>query len=150
MKNRSTGREMVMASVAAVVAAAALGGCQTARQGVLAAKDCRSPGQCQVAVDANSCSPIAADPVYVYRDRNKPTIIRWDAPTGYIFTGEGIKFDPSAIVDPHPGIQNGGEKWMVVIKPRDQRESAKYRIQLKSTSLTGTICTGPDPVIITD
>ena len=72
--------------------------------------------------------------------------IRWNAPAGYAFTEQGIRFEGSSpVIDPKPGLQDRGARWMVVDRPNGQKATAKYRIQVRSTS--GTVCTGPDPLI---
>jgi hypothetical protein len=67
---------------------------------------------------------------------------------GYVFTDAGIEFNASPVIDQRPGMQNRGESWMIVDKPNGAPVTSKYRIQVQATSILGTICTGPDPLIV--
>lgn len=113
-----------------------------------ARKDCSHPGLCEVDVDLNGCSPIAVD--IKVSATGAAQEVRWKAPNGYVFTSDGIRFDASPVIDMRPGIQGHGDGWMVVDRPNGAKVISKYRIQLKATSVLGTICTGPDPVIVND
>jgi len=117
---------------------------------ILAAKDCKGPGLCEVDVLVNGCSPIASDDPILIDKRGGAKEVRWNAPAGYVFTTDGIKFSASPVIDPRPGIQQGGQRWMVVVRPNGEPVRSKYRIQLKATSLLGTICTGEDPFIVNE
>ena len=141
----ATARALVVLVAAGVVA------CGSVRnQTVLSPKDCKGSGLCEVEVLANNCSPIAAqDPILIDK-RGGAKQVRWDAPDGYVFTADGIEFSASPVIDPRPGIQQGGKRWMVVVRPNGQDVRSKYRIQLKATSMLGTICTGPDPFIVNE
>ena len=140
----------VMVLAAAGVAACAFTSTPAPPVASLTAKDCKGSGLCEVDVLANGCSPLAAhDPILIDK-RGGAKQVRWNAPDGYVFTADGIKFSASPVIDPHPGIQQGGQRWMVVVRPNGQDVRSKYRIQLKATSLLGTICTGPDPFIVNE
>ncbi len=141
-------RRSVLALVSITVATAGLAACGVFKDEVktLSRKDCTHPGLCRVQVVITNCSPTADETVVI--DKAGGAIeIRWDAPAGYVFTADGIKFERSAVIDPKPGIQHGGASWMVVNRPNGQKVTSKYRIQVKSTSPLGTVCTGPDPFI---
>ena len=141
----------VPAATLLVLVAAAVAACAPLRNPtILAAKDCKGSGLCEVDVVANGCSPIAShDPILIDK-RGGAKEVRWNAPAGYVFTTDGIKFSASPVIDPHPGIQQAGQRWMVVVRPNGEAVRSKYRIQLKATSLLGTICTGEDPFIVNE
>jgi hypothetical protein len=141
-------RRSIMAVSTIALATGGLAACSLFKEEVraLSAKDCTGPGLCEVQVVVNNCVPTTNDPIIV-KKAGGAIQIRWLAPSGYVFTAEGIKFDSSPVIDPKPGIQQGGERWMVVDTPNGQPIRSKYRIQVKSTSSLGTICTGPDPFI---
>jgi len=141
-------RRWVVASVAIAVVGGGLAACSLFKDEVrtLSKKDCTRPGLCEVQVVVANCAPTTNDPIVV--DKAGGAIeIRWLAPEGYVFTADGIKFDSSPVIDKKPGIQDGGKRWMVVDRPNKEAVRSKYRIQVKSTSLLGTVCTGPDPFI---
>ncbi len=113
-------------------------------------KDCtRAGAACEVEVVVNDCKPVTNETILV--DKSGPPVeIHWKAPAGYLFTREGIKFDPSPVIEQKPGSQAEGGRWVVVDRPNGQKVVSKYRIQVRSVSTPGTVCTGPDPVIIND
>lgn len=112
-------------------------------------KDCTQPGLCEVDVMVKACVPTTVEKIIVNKS-GAAVEIRWNAPAGYVFTQEGISFQNSPVIDQKPGIQGHGERWIVVDRPNGQAYTSKYRIQVKSTSTPGTICTGPDPVIVNE
>ena len=140
-------RTVAMTSLSMVLSAGALTACSLLRDEGrhLATKDCTRPGLCEVDVVINGCSPTTYEKIVV--DKSGGAVeIRWNAPAGYAFTEQGIKFEGSSpVIDPKPGLQERGARWMVVDRPNGQKSVAKYRIQVRSTS--GTVCTGPDPLI---
>jgi hypothetical protein len=139
-------RKFVFAGVTIALLAGGLASCSHFRQGTPSpAKDCTRPGLCEVDVVVKDCSPTTNEKILV--DKSGGAVeIRWNAPAGYVFTAEGIRFEgTSPVIDPKPGLQERGTRWMVVDRPNGQRAVAKYRIQVQSTS--GTVCTGPDPFI---
>ena len=112
-------------------------------------KDCTRPGLCEVDVVVNACVPTTVERIVVNKSGGAQEI-RWNAPAGYVFTEVGIRFENSPVIDQKPGLQGRGERWMVVDRPNGQPFTSKYRIQVKSTSSPGTICTGPDPFIVNE
>jgi hypothetical protein len=148
MRMRTT--MFVTARTLAVFVAAGVVACASPNPTILAAKDCKGSGLCEVDVLENGCSPMAAhDPILIDK-RGGARQVHWIAPAGFVFTADGIKFSASPVIDPRPGIQQGGRRWMVVVRPNGEDVRSKYRIQLKATSLLGTICTGEDPFIVNE
>ncbi len=143
-------RTLVMTCLSMVLSLGALSACSLLRDEgrPMATKDCTRPGLCEVDVVLNGCSPTTNERIVV--DKSGGAVeIRWKAPAGYAFTDEGIKFEGSSpVIDPKPGLQERGARWMVVDRPNGQKASAKYRIQVRSNS--GTVCTGPDPFIVNE
>ena len=145
-----TTRKFVSAGLWMVLVAGGLASCSVFKDegNRLPTKDCTRPGLCEVNVVVNGCSPTTNEKILV--DKSGGAVeIRWNAPAGYAFTSEGIKFEGgSPVIDPKPGLQERGARWMVVDRPNGQKATAKYRIQVQST--WGTICTGPDPFIVNE
>ena len=141
------GRSMRALAAIALVSAG-LAACSLFKSEVTAAtkKDCTRPGLCQVQVTVVNCVPTTHETIVVNKDGG-PIEIRWEAPAGYTFTEQGVKFESSPVIDAKPGIQSRGESWTVVDRPNGQKITSKYRLQLKSTASPGTVCTGPDPFI---
>lgn len=111
-------------------------------------KTCDSSHRCEVKV--SPCPPPPMPEFETIRVRRPgATIIVWEAPSGFVFTENGIRFkNNNGDIDPRPGRIMGGAKWQVVDTPRSTFE-IKYYIQLQNVA-TGAVCTGPDPVIAND
>jgi hypothetical protein len=143
-----TTRKITIAAMAIASAGLAACACFKAEE-AKTTKDCTHAGQCEVDVVVKDCVPATAEVIRV--DKSGPPVqIRWRAPAGYLFTRQGIELERSLVIEAQPGFEREGESWTVIDRPNGQKVTTKYRLQVKSASSPGTVCTGPDPVIINE